>query len=67
MTVHGCKDCVIGNFVKFGSGDAMLHNHTMFEECIFFVITSCVLVGAHLSYLEHDHDPPFRTIDNEVG
>jgi len=67
MTSHGCKDFVIGNFVKFGSGDAMHHNCTVLEECISVVITSCVLVGAHLPYLEHDHDPPFHTIDNAVG
>jgi hypothetical protein len=35
MTLHGCKDCVIGNFVKFGGGDAMHHNLTMLEEYIF--------------------------------
>lgn len=67
MIAHGCKDCVIGNFVKFESGDAMHHNHTVFEECIYVVITSCVLVGAHFPYLEHDHDLPFRTIDNAIG
>jgi hypothetical protein len=51
MIVHECKNCVIANFVKFGGGDAMHHNRTMLEECIFVVITSCILVGAHLPYL----------------
>jgi hypothetical protein len=29
MIIHGCKDYTINNLVKFGSGDAMHHNHTM--------------------------------------
>jgi hypothetical protein len=37
MTSHGHKNCAIDNFVKFGGGDAMHHNHTMLEECVFDV------------------------------
>lgn len=67
MIVHECKNCVIANFVKFGGGDAMHHNRTMLEECIYVVITSCILVGAHLPYLEHDHDLPFRMVNIAIG
>jgi hypothetical protein len=45
----------------------MHHNRSMLEECIYLIITSCVLVGAHLSHFEHDHDPPFCMIDNAIG
>jgi hypothetical protein len=67
MITHERKDCIIGHFVKFGGGDVVHHNHTMHEECISIAITSCVLVGVHLPYLEHDHDHPFCTIDNTIG
>jgi hypothetical protein len=67
MIIHGCKDCVIGHFVKFGGGDVVHHNRTMHEECISIAITSYVLVGVHLLYLEHDHDLPLCTLDNTIG
>jgi hypothetical protein len=67
MTTHGHKDCAIGHFVKFGGGDAMHHNRTMLEECIFVAITSCVLVGVHLLYPKHDHDPPLYIVNNAIG
>jgi hypothetical protein len=38
MTFHGCKNCVIDNFGKFGGGDVMNHNRAMPEECIFVSI-----------------------------
>jgi hypothetical protein len=66
-TTHGCKDYAIGNFVKFGGGNVMHHNCTMLEEYIYVAITFCVLAGVHLPYLEHDHGPPFHTIDSVVG
>jgi hypothetical protein len=37
MISHGRKNCAIDNFVKFGSGNAMHHNHAMPKECIFDV------------------------------
>jgi hypothetical protein len=61
MTGHGHKVCAIGHFVKFGGGNAMHCNCTMLEECIFVAITSCILVGVHFPYPEHDHDPPFHS------
>jgi hypothetical protein len=67
MIIHGRKDRAIRNFVKFGGGDVMHHNCTMPEKCIYVAITSCVLAGVHLPYLEHDHDLPFHIVDSVVG
>jgi hypothetical protein len=67
MTFHGCKNCVIENFVKFGGGDAMHHNRAMPKECIYVSITSCLLVGAHLPYPKLGHDLPLCIVDRTFG
>jgi len=67
MTFHGGKNCAINNFVKFGGGDVMHHNWAMPKECVYVSITSYLLVGVHLPYLEPSHDPPLCTVDRAVG
>jgi len=47
-------DVAIGNFMKFGGGTIVHHNCSMLEEFLFVCITSCLIKGASLMFLEVD-------------
>jgi len=59
-------DVAIGNFMKFGGGTIVHHNCSMLEEFLFVCITSRLIKGASLMFLEVDQDPPLYTIDDAV-
>jgi hypothetical protein len=56
----------MGNFVKFGGGTTIHHNRSMLEEFLSIFITSRLIKGASLMFLEVDQDPPLRIIDDVV-
>jgi hypothetical protein len=56
----------MGNFVKFGGGTIVHHNRSMLEECLSICITSRLIKGANLMFLEVDQDSPLCIIDDAV-